>query len=399
MKRVRVGIIGTGSLVEWTLLPTLSSPDAVAPPDTGAWWARRSDNSDIQYQAPARPEIVAIAECESELRSRRVERVAQAARVRSTYLDWRSMLREVELDALICVAPPAVTAEVIAATGGTKPLWIYGVPAASFAALTRLRAGLSSRETKLWCSWPLRQASAHRTATQLIERDQIGAPTGLTLRWPNAWELTLEHEPERFASTLAALDLVCNFAEVPGASTRSHSFALPSGACASECNGATQILLRFANGTSATALFAGAETWSTALPRLEICGTQGRSILCEAGRRLWLHHPREAARFWEPPGISHHVSSANVAGVAEDLKAFLAFCVDEKTTSSTRDTRTSLHSWEMAWRWQDAINMSLEIGEFVRLSHSGAPEAEVQNEEAQHLQDAPLLPPTLKLPL
>jgi hypothetical protein len=75
-------------------------------------------------------------------------------------------------------------------------------------------------------------------------------------------------------------------------------------------------------GVTATALFSGSESWSAPLPRLEVCGTQGRGLVCEAGRRLWLHQPRETAHLLEPPGMIAHVTAANVLGVAEDLKAF-----------------------------------------------------------------------------
>ena len=408
MKRVRIGIIGCGSVVEWTLLPTLSSPDVVSPPDVGAWWARRGDNADIQYQAPARPEIVAIAETESEQRSRRVERVAQMARVRGVYSDWRSMLREVELDALLCIASPAVTAEVISATGGTKPLWIYGAPSASISSLRRLRDGLDGRDTKLWCSWPLRSTSAHRAARQLIERDQIGAPTSLVLRWPNAWESNIEHDANRFSSALAALDLLRTVAETPTSSTRSErsNTSFQAGACAFENNAATQVLLRFANGTNASALFSGGETWSAPLPRLEICGTQGRWMACESGRRLWLHHPRESARFWEPPGISNHVSGANVAGIAEDLKAFLAFCVDEMTSSTRTSARegvphNALRDYEVAWRWHQTICDSLSSGQFAALSPQNLAHRidEPPTDAPPIARIAPALSPTLTLPL
>lgn len=388
MKRVRIAIIGTGSAVEWTILPTLSSPDVTSPPDSGAWWARRADSPDIHYQAPARPEIVAIAEADASKSSRapsRVERVAQTARIRGVYADWRAMLREVECEAIVCVAPPHVAAEVVAATGGAKPLWIWGAPAVSLDALNRLQNGLRGRDSKIWLAQTWRQSSAHRAARQLIERDQIGAVSAISLRLPHAFEPSVEHDASRFAATLSSLDLLRHFAEIaaPTSSTRSSNF--PAGAMAFENSGATQIGLRYHNGVVANALFAGAESWSAPLPRLEIVGTQGRSIVCESARRLWLHHPREAARFWEPPGMSHQVSSANVSGVAEDLKEFLAWCVEERT-SSTRsnaingvarddvarvgelrvgDSQMSeLRDGEIAWRWLETVNASLISGAF-----------------------------------
>lgn len=395
MKRVRVGIIGAGSRVEWSVLPTLSSPDILSPPDNGAWWARRGDSPDIHYQAPARPEIVAISEAETSQNGRgqsRVERVAQTARVRATYNDWRAMLREVELDAIICAAPPHIAAEVVAATGGAKPLWIWGAPAASLSALSRLQNGLRGRETKIWIAQTLRQSSAHRAAQQLVERDQIGAVCALSLRVAHALETSPEQDASRFSASLSAIDLMRFFAgQTATSSTRSSPNSLQIGAMAFENNGVTHATLRFANGAIANVLFAGAETWSAPFPRLEIVGTQGRSIICEAGRRLWQHHPREAARFWEPPGMSHHVSSANVAGVAEDLKSFFACCVDDATTSTRSDLREEIASWQ----WLQTVNASLQNGTFAPFSHDLETEA---HEEISPTPIAPI-PATLKLPL
>lgn len=385
MKRVRVGIIGANSAVEWSVLPTLSSRDIMAPPDNGAWWARRADSPDIHYQAPARPEIVAIAEAETQQNNRgqsRVERVAQTARVRATYSDWRAMLREVELDAIICVAPPHIAAEIVAATGGAKPLWIWGAPATSLSALARLQNGLRGRD-KVWNAQTLRQSSAHRAARQLVEHDQIGAVCALSLRVPHALETAPEHDAARFSASLSAMDLVRHFAaQTATSSTRtsaniSQNGAMAfAGAMAFENNGATHATLRLQNGAIANILFAGAETWSAPFPRLEIVGTQGRSMVCEAGRRLWLHHPREAARFWEPPGMSHHISAANVAGVAEDLKAFLAWCVDDATSSTRCDLRDEIASWQ----WLKTVNESLHTGTFALFSQQNETE-EIDTEE------------------
>lgn len=402
MKRVRVGIIGAGSRVEWSVLPTLSGPDIVSPPDNGAWWARRGDSPDIHYQAPARPEIVAIAEAELVQNTRgqsRVERVAQAARVRATYNDWRAMLREVELDAILCVAPPHIASEIVAASGA-KPLWIWGALTASLSALRRLQNGLRGRD-KVWIAQTLRQSSAHRAAQQLVERDQIGAVCALSLRVPHAFESSSERDATRFSASLSAIDLVRYFAaQTATSSTRSPVSSYQSGAMAFENHGATHANLRFQNGAIANVLFANAETWSAPTPRMEIVGTQGRSLVCEAGRRLWLYHPREAARFWEPPGMSHHVSSASVAGVAEDLKAFLAWCADDATSNSPAKTRTStrcdLRSEIASWQWLETVGASLQSGTFAPFTH------QIEDEARENFASPQTIAPfsaALKLPL
>src|SRR5688500_12101189 len=115
MRRVRIGIIGAGAVTEWALLPALSGPDALTPPDSGAWWGRRPGaHAEIQYQPPAQADIVAL--CDAELPKAR--RVGETARVRAVYSDWRQMLQEVPLDAVLCAAGPDVAAEVILAMRG-----------------------------------------------------------------------------------------------------------------------------------------------------------------------------------------------------------------------------------------------------------------------------------------
>jgi predicted dehydrogenase len=181
MRRIRIGIIGAGAATEWSILPVLSGPDIMAPPDTGAWWGRRvPSTSDILYQAPVRPEVVALADEDGA----RAERVAHLARVRGVYSDWRAMLREVELDAVVCAASPRVAGDVAVAAGAAvKSLWLSGPPGGSAAAALQLARDLQGRTLRVWCSRALRRAAAHRGAWRLIERGQIGSVAALALRW------------------------------------------------------------------------------------------------------------------------------------------------------------------------------------------------------------------------
>ena len=81
MKRVRIAVIGAGTRAEWGVLPVLSGPDIASPPDTGAWWARRADansSSEIRYQPPAIPEVVAL--CDSDRARFSCRRVVACAR-------------------------------------------------------------------------------------------------------------------------------------------------------------------------------------------------------------------------------------------------------------------------------------------------------------------------------
>ena len=337
MQRVRIGIIGVGISVEWAILPALCGSDALSPPDTGAWWSRRpAPSGDIRYQAPAQPEIVALCAPPSEEKtprigakiSPRLEMLGRAARGAALYENPKFLLREMALDALLIAAgdedefAPAPLAQLVSSAPGAKNgiaaprwIWIDGPPARTLADLGAFARATAGIGPNLWIAAPLKRAAAHRAARRLLERDGIGEVTAIQARFP------FPLDAARFGAAYAAFDLLLSF--VPG------GMGMPQNVTAHRhSDGAASILLKLAGGATITALFGAADAWNAPLPRVEICGTQGRFVVCEAGRRLWHHVPREGARLWEPPGLAAHVSASNVSGYAEDLKAFLAVCIN-----------------------------------------------------------------------
>lgn len=330
MQRVRIGIIGVGASVEWAILPALTGPDVLSPPDNGAWWSRRpSPAGDIRYQAPAAPEVVALCDVESEKSGKiapRLEVLGRAARGAALYASPRALLREMPLDALLIAGgEAAIDAAAIASLVAVAPgafdniapprwVWIDGAPASTLAGLGAF-ARASGGGPSLWFAAPLKRAAAHRAARRLLERDGIGAVSAIQARFPFALDAA------RFDAAYAAFDLMLSFVE-GGMGAPREAYA------ARHADGAAHVMLKLAGGATISALFGAADAWNSPLPRLEICGTQGRSLVCEGGRKLWHYVPREGARLWEPPGLAAHVSAANVAGYAEDLKAFLEVCVN-----------------------------------------------------------------------
>lgn len=337
MQKVRIGIIGSGASVEWAIVPALSGSDTLAPPDNGAWWSRRPNpNGDIRYQPPATPEVAGLSALFNEEKaeklgvrvSPRLELLSRAVRGVALYQNAATMLRELPLDVLLVAAgddeslnPAAITQFVAgnpgAPAGVAAPRWIWidGPPARSLAELGVFARDATGRAPSLWVAAPLKRAAAHRAASRLIERDGIGEVTALQARFP------FPLDAARFGAAYAAFDLLLSF--IPGGAGAPREVM-----AARHEDGAASVMLRLAGGATVTILFGAADAWNTPLPRVEICGTQGRFLVCEAGRRLWHHVPREGARLWEPPGMAAHVSASNLAGYAEDLKAFLAVCVN-----------------------------------------------------------------------
>ncbi len=428
MRRVRIGIIGAGGITEWAILPALSGPDALAPPDSGAWWGRRPGaHADIAYQPPARPEVVALADADYPL----AQRVAQTARIGAVYGDWRALWREMRPDALVCAASPALHAEIAlelskgtvgAGIDALAQMWVYGPLAPTAHDVAKIERHLKGRPLAVWPARPLARATAHRAARQLLERGEIGPVAALHLRWglplhpSNGSGVSSERENGlSLAASSAALDCLLAFAApaILASSTSDvragasddmemRASARPLQVLASEHQGATTLWLRCADGVNATALFAAAESWSAPLPRLEICGTEGRSIICEAGRRLWLHRPREAARLLEPPGLATHVSAASVAGVAEDLKAFLAACAHPGTDVSRPQAWTAA---QRALLLLEAAGRSLQTGAIVEVPEGGGdsptpapvPETSSRTGALSHKQQAPSVTLPLQL--
>lgn len=327
MRRLRVGIIGAGTLTEWAIASVLQGPDAISPPDEGSWWSKRPvAGSDIRWQAPTRPEIVALCDADSE----RLNRIGAQMHVVAQYSDWRAMLAETSLDAVFCENAAEVDIESLLAAMSARnigKLWLAGLPEVDFEWILHLSSQSAARGVLLWWAQPVRHAAAHRAARQLIKRGEIGDVTALSLRWSTPF--ANEVGSQRMES-YGALDLLMSCVG-----------AAPIEVLASAAKGATSLWLRFDGGATATAIFAACDAWNTALPRLEIIGTQGRFLVCEAGRRVGMFQPREATRWIEPPGLASHVSAANIGGIAEDIKLFLA-------APNSLESRTAMHDFKAA---------------------------------------------------
>ena len=397
MQRVRIGIIGTGTTVEWAILPTLGGADALTPPDSGAWWSRRpTPAGDIRYQPPATPEIVALCDAPASSLdgatrtigrggakpSARLEQLARQARVGLIYGDPEQMLRELVLDALV-VADESVDPVGIASLAASAPgaaggisaprwLWIDGPPARSTRDLDAFARALATGRPALWAASPLRRAGAHRAARRLIERDGIGSVTAIQARFPFTLDVA------RFDAAYAALDTLLGF--VPLSQPPREAWAVRHG------DGATSVLLGFAESLTISVLWNAADAWNAPLPRFEVCGTQGRSLVCEAGRRLLHFVPREGTRVWEPPGLAPHISAPNLAGYAEDLKAFLALCADNP---APLNAERALEDAARVLAVLEAIFASLEKGAAVSIEMRGRPPVE-------SLVEAALVEPTVR---
>jgi predicted dehydrogenase len=393
MRRVRVAIIGAGTITEWAILPALSGPDIASPPDTGAWWGRRPTTSNARFQPAARPEVVALFDADFT----RAQRVGGTARVGAIYNDWRAMLREMEPDAILCAAGADVAAEIMDEERDRDAwLWIDGPPTTSLHELHSQITRGQGRALQVWCAHPMSRAQSHRTARELRERDAIGPVTALVLRWPRPLQAAphaalsdyvgITVSPANYAAAYDAFSWLIDAASPPSPGNKS---VRPQGVrvVATEHGGAASLWMQFQHGLdgrslAATAVFASADPWNSPLPRLEMCGTQGRSLVCEGGRRVWLYAPRETARLLEPPGLALQISPSNFTGIAEDLKAFLARAAG--VTDAVSGFDSGLADAAMILRLMEAVDEAMACGLMV--------EADLRRTSPLHL----VAPPPVK---
>ena len=343
MRRMRVAVIGSGTLSENVLLPFLSTPSALSAPDEGAWWLRRpSAQIDIEYQAPARPEIVALCDDNAP----HLERVASAMRIART-CDWATLCHEMasgilRVDALLVAMSPARTEKLLSDLGARKLqncarwIWLAGPPATNFERAREATKLHAARQ--VWCARPASQMLAHRAARRLHSSGEIGPLRALSLRWPHS--IPLQNSPD-IAAIYAALELVLAFiAPDLGRDAHDNLARVVRRVAASTCDGVSSVFIENWNGSSATILGNSADDWNSDLPRLEICGSQGRSLLCRGGREVQLFEPREATRLLAPPGVTARFSTAQTLGLSEELNAFFALWARHEINAPRRDGST-----------------------------------------------------------
>ena len=406
---MRIGIWGAGTLTERGVLPALSVPNDVVVPETGIGWARRpAAEGDIRYQAAFTPEVVAL--CDED--EARLSRTAHNWRIASRYHDPRALLREMTPDVLLVVPEAGKLSQVppflrwVAAHYPALHVWVAGLPAPNAAEAARLAQDLGpgrlgERAAHFYFADVLSHAFAVRTARYAVEANEVGPVSALALRWASSFPT--ERVPDavnRFSGAYAALELLLRAAQwrptardqstffgygsdfmILGEDNLDSALARPLSVVAHTHENTTNVWLRCKNGVSVTALFAGADTWSAALPRLEVVGTQGRYLICEGTRRTSLHVPGRTAQVHESPAATLTVTAPELAGVAAELRAFLGRWAQGaggvRGSAPTPVPRDEVERWMLAparvLRLLEATQHALRSGEMISLEGAEPP--------------------------
>jgi len=338
MKRIRTGIWGLSEVAQRVVMPLFQGSEMLVPPDLGSRWSQRP-GAVLDYQPSAIATLVAIGDSDK----KRLERVTQISNAQTPYQDWRAMLREGELDALLLAkAPEEPLSEIFAemARRGARWLWINFPPAASADAILALSAQAAAHQVQVWWAQPASLLRAHRAAWQLIMHSKMGDVETVSLAWPTPFALP-SHGNSHWWEMAQAFHLALKMAAVKENSQMTRILQI----MASKNGDNVSIWARCANNVTLNLRFGAA---TPVLPRLEICLSEGRSLVCEAGRNLTQYAPRFETISHDSSGWTPSDSGTLSGAYAEDLKRFLANCGELESPSSHAHSDKEHHMWRSA---------------------------------------------------
>jgi predicted dehydrogenase len=338
MKRVRTGIWGLSEVAQRVVMPLFQGSEMLAPPDLGSRWSQRP-GAVLDYQPAAIATLVAMGDSDKT----RLERVAQICNAQTPYGNWRDMLREGELDALLLVKSPEESlSEVFAemARRGARWLWLNFPPASSAEAILALFAQAQAHHIQVWWAQPACLLRAHRSAWQLMAHGNLGNVETVSLIWPAPFALP-STKNSHWWETAQAFHLALKMAAVREASQMTRILQVMAGkngdnvSVWAKCANDVTLHLRFGVATPE-------------LPRLEICLSEGRSLVCEAGRKLTQFAPRSEAITHDSSGWTPGDSGTLYGAYAEDLKRFLANCGELEPPTMHTHLDEEYHQWRAA---------------------------------------------------
>lgn len=338
MKRVRAGIWGLSEVAQRVVMPLFQGSEMLVPPDLGSRWSQRP-GAVLDYQPAAIAALVAIGDSDK----MRLERVAQISNAQTPYGNWRDMLRESELDALLLAkAPDESLSEVFAemARRGTRWLWLNFPPASSADAILALSAQAAAHQVQVWWAQPASLLRAHRSAWQLMAHGKIGDVETVSLTWPASFALP-SSSTSHWWETAQAFHLALKMAAVKETSQMTRVLQIMAGRNGDNVS----IWARCANDVTVNLRFSA---MTPVLPRLEICLNEGRSLVCEAGRHLTQYAPRSEAITHDSSGWMPGDSGTLYGAYAEDLKRFLANCGVLEPPTKHMHSDEEHHLWRTA---------------------------------------------------
>lgn len=346
MREIKIGVIGCGGIAQWAHLPVLTGPDVLMPEEP----IPGKSTAEMMAEAEIVPRVVALCDIREEL----LRSVGDRYRIDRRFTDYRELLEQVDIEAVLVLAGHKVNYEVIPlAVEKGKHIFVEKPMTGTLEEALEVERIVKGSGIVFQVGFMRRFYFAYREAKRMIEGGEIGEIQALGGRF---WSGRLD---DLLNNGVHIFDIVQFFgrraAEVYAKAKGNH-IALTIG---------------FEGGVVGN-LFLSDTSWNHSVhERLEIAGSDGRTLVAENGRRLWMYAPRgsesifdlsgEPARFWEPPQVVHAITGYNLAGFAGEHKHFLR-CIASGTNSSV-----GVEAGVDSIRLKEGVERSLETGKVVRL--------------------------------
>lgn len=335
MEQIRLGIIGAGPIVEKKHLPALAETREIA--------------------------VLAVCRRNAE----QLHQLADRFRVPDRYTDYRALLDDGRLDAVLIAAGPPAQARIVADAAAAGKHILVEKPLAETSAEARsMVEAVKAANVHFQVGFNKRFYYGYRQAKRVIEQGELGTLSGIHARfWFAAGRRDgLLHNGVHF------FDLARFFA---GPVTT--AFAQR---CAPTDNAAAEtvaITLGFESGTVGTLLLSSLGSWDYPNERVDIVGSNGTVLAIENGRdlRVFARGEGRPAAHYENTLSVHWWSGHDEQGFIPQLRAFAQRIRDGVAPSDVghaaggQDGVASLQVME-------AVRQSLTTGAPVAVAPAGA---------------------------
>jgi predicted dehydrogenase len=328
MNRVRLGMIGCGSIVAWRHLPALIGEV---------------------------PEIEVVALCNRG--DERLHRLGDQYRIPRSdrYTDYHPLIARQDIDALLIAASPAANYEIgLQAARTGKHLFVEKPMAETATQARALAVAIATAEVKFQVGFNKRFYYAYREAKRLMEEGRIGIPTAISARFwfPPTQRRSLPPRRQVLVQNgIHFLDLVQFFM----------GSACEVFARAQETEGRVTCAatVAFEEGGVGNILLSSLGSWTYLNERLDIVGSNGAALSAENGRKLMLFVDSQPALSFERTLSAHWVTGNDEAGFAPQLKAFATSILHGQATPS--GPQDGIRSLLLAEAIEQSIQMSRPV--------------------------------------
>jgi predicted dehydrogenase len=287
MDPIRLGIIGAGPIVDKKHLPALA------------------EVRDFSV-------VAACRRTEAPLRQ-----LSDHFRIPDRYLDYRDLLNDNSIDAVLIAAGPPMQAEIVAAAAKAKKHILVEKPLAesSSEALAMCEA-VKHEDVCFQVGFNKRFYAGYRQARRLIDQGELGTVTGIHGRfwYQGGRRDALLHNGIHF------LDLV-RFFGGPVTSVFARRSANPTGSAPGET---VSLSLAFDSGAVGSLMLSSLASWDYPNERVDIVGANGSALSVENGRQLRVFRRGEdrPSELYESTLSVHWWSGHDEQGFASQLRFF-----------------------------------------------------------------------------